>query len=96
MFTRSDLSADGSINTQEERETLNDEVFKRFKRFEPTEGEILDNLQFNICFLNAFLFGIHRISSKYGTGCTIFRSIKVCNFMPILNSISMRKWVNFI
>ena len=39
MFMRSDFSADGSINTQEEREALNDEILKHFKRFEPTEGE---------------------------------------------------------
>ena len=47
MFTRSDLSSDGSINTQEEREALNDEVFKHFKRFEPSEGETLTTISFN-------------------------------------------------
>ena len=47
MFPRSDLSSDGSINTQEEREALNDEVFKHFKRFEPTEGETLTTTSFN-------------------------------------------------
>ena len=42
MFARSDFSADGSINTAEEREALKDEVFKRFKRIGPSDGKQLN------------------------------------------------------
>ena len=55
MFTRSDFSADGSINTQEEREALNDEILKHFKRFEPTEGETLTITNFTFLLFFAIL-----------------------------------------
>ena len=63
MFTRSDFSSDGSINTQEEREALNDEVFKHFKRFEPTEGETLTTTSFN-CL--SFYFTFAKTRKKLG------------------------------
>ena len=74
MFTRSDFSSDGSINTQEEREALNDEVFKHFKRFEPTEGETLTTTSFN-CL--SFYLPLQKKRKKLGK----INNCCVCVFM---------------